>query len=290
MRKNYLIALFVFFLCRNALKRCFLFAILAFLFTFNGFSQKDSIYVYQNGSILFKEAVNKFDSITFVENISKNALHILFQNEIIFNRNVSEIDRTLGLVAIKPSGVPYEDMKVDDIVIVNLNGEIIEGNLRPSSDLLTHIELYKKYPQITAIVHTHSKWATIFSQAVIGIPTMGTTHADYFYGDIPCTRQLTDNELKYDYEKNTGKVIIETIKDNNPLDVPAILVASHAPFTFGDSAAKAVENALVLEEVANMAWHTLVLKNGTIPTIQKDLLDVHYFRKHGKNAYYGQKK
>jgi L-ribulose-5-phosphate 4-epimerase len=204
--------------------------------------------------------------------------------------NVSEIDRSVNLVAIKPSGVPYEEMTVDSIVITDLDGKIVEGEYRPSSDLATHLEIYKKYPSVNGVTHTHSPFATIFAQAQVSIPILGTTHADYFYGDIPLTRKLTKEEIASDYEKNTGKVILETIGDKDPLAIPAIIVASHGPFTYGTSGAKSVENALVLEECAFMAYHSLVLAKHKKPLFQQDLADVHYNRKHGKNAYYGQVK
>ncbi len=201
--------------------------------------------------------------------------------------NVSEIDRNKGYIAIKPSGVPYEKMTEDDIVIVDLCGNIIEGDLRPSSDLPTHIELYKAFKSIGGVCHTHSEWATIFAQALVTIPPLGTTHADTFYGDIPVTRKLTPEEISGDYEKETGKVIIEAFDAIDPMAIPAALVASHGPFTWGKDAGKAVENAIILEEVAMMAWHTISIAPSA--AIQKELLDKHYLRKHGRNAYYGQK-
>lgn len=202
--------------------------------------------------------------------------------------NVSEIDPETKLVVIKPSGVEYAAMKAEDMVVVNLDGEIVEGELNPSSDTKTHLELYKKYPQMTAVVHTHSRHATLWAQSCRGIQAYGTTHADYFYGEIPCTRLLTAEEIAGDYEKETGTVIIERFGDANPMDVPAVLVASHGPFTFGPNAKKAVENSVVLEEVAYMALHTEAL--GNTKSMQQELLDKHYLRKHGANAYYGQKK
>lgn len=203
--------------------------------------------------------------------------------------NVSEIDRTLGVIAIKPSGVDYQQMTVDDMVIVDLNNHIVAGQLNPSSDTTTHIELYKAFPSIGGIVHTHSRHATVWAQAQCAIPALGTTHADYFYGDIPCSRRLTAAEIACDYEKNTGLVIIETVRQyqRDPLAVPAVIVAGHAPFCWGKDGAQAVHNAVVLEEVAAMALATRQL-NATIK-IQPELSDKHYFRKHGKQAYYGQK-
>lgn len=202
--------------------------------------------------------------------------------------NVSEIDRDHKVIAIKPSGVEYSTMTIEDMVIVDLDGNVIEGKLRPSSDLATHIELYKAFPEINGIVHTHSRWATIFAQAQRSIPCFGTTHADYFYGEIPCTRSLHDSELKDQYEKNTGLVIVETFAGRNAAQVPGVVVGSHGPFTWGKDAYDAVHNAVVLEEVAMMAWHTMML-NPHQNSISQSLLDKHYLRKHGKNAYYGQK-
>lgn len=204
--------------------------------------------------------------------------------------NVSGIDREKGLVVIKPSGVSYDNMKEEDMVVVDLEGNVIEGSLRPSSDTITHIELYKKYPNIGGIVHTHSTFATSWAQAKRDIPSYGTTHADTFYGAVPCTRKLTNEEIKTDYERNTGFVIIETLESKNieVLSVPGIIVGSHGPFSWGETPSKAVSNAVVLEEVAKMALITENL-NESITPIDKELQDKHYFRKHGKDAYYGQK-
>ncbi len=204
--------------------------------------------------------------------------------------NVSGIDRENGLVVIKPSGVSYDNMKEEDMVVVDLEGNVIEGSLRPSSDTITHIELYKKYPNIGGIVHTHSTFATSWAQAKRDIPSYGTTHADTFYGAVPCTRKLTNEEIKTDYERNTGFVIIETLESKNieVLSVPGIIVGSHGPFSWGETPSKAVSNAVVLEEVAKMALITENL-NESITPIDKELQDKHYFRKHGKDAYYGQK-
>lgn len=201
--------------------------------------------------------------------------------------NVSEIDRESGLVVIKPSGMPYGAMIPDDMVIVDLNGNIVEGKRRPSSDLPTHLELYRQFGNIGGITHTHSRWATVFAQAGRSIPMLGTTHADTFYGDIPCTRKLTADEISGEYERETGRVICEAFAGKNPMDIPGVLVYSHGPLTWGKSAEGSVENAVVLEETAMIAWHTLKLN----PTVefQKELADKHYFRKHGANAYYGQK-
>ena len=200
--------------------------------------------------------------------------------------NVSGIDRESGLVVIKPSGLPYDRMKPEDMVVVDLDGNKVEGEWNPSSDLPTHLVLYKADERIGGVVHTHSRWATIFSQAGRSVPALGTTHADTFYGDIPCTRKLTAEEIAGAYEAETGNVIVETFAGWDMMDVPAVLVQSHGPFTWGKTAAKAVENDVVLEEVAMMAWHALSM-NPNI-SFQQELADKHYFRKHGPNAYYGQ--
>jgi len=203
--------------------------------------------------------------------------------------NVSGIDRDKGLIVIKASGVEYDNMTVKDMVVVDLdNGKAVEGSLKPSSDTATHVALYRAFPDIAGVVHTHSNWATIFAQAGVGIKPYGTTHADYFYGEIPCTREMTSAEISGDYEAETGKVIIERFTEINPVDIPAVLVHSHGPFTWGTDAYDAVHNAVVLEEVAFMAWHGIMFKPN-MPVMQKELLDKHYLRKHGKNAYYGQK-
>ena len=201
--------------------------------------------------------------------------------------NVSAIDRATNLVVIKPSGVSYETMTADDMVVVDLEGHIVEGTLNPSSDTPTHLELYKAYPAIGGVVHTHSRWATTFAQAGLPIPALGTTHADDFYGDIPVSRRMTPAEIAGAYEKETGTVILETVGDN-AMDVPAVLVHSHGPFAWGKDAMEAVHKAVVLEEVAFMAWHAMLL-NPDLPRMQQELLDKHFLRKHGKNAYYGQK-
>ena len=202
--------------------------------------------------------------------------------------NVSGIDREKGLVVIKPSGVSYNGMTKDDMVVVDLDGKVVEGKWKPSSDTPTHLALYRAFPKMGGIVHTHSRWATTFAQAGRSIPAMGTTQGDYFYGDIPCTRPMTAEEIKGEYEKETGHVIIETFKGKDPMDIPAVVVYSHGPFAWGENAMEAVHNAVVLEEVAFMDWHAMVL-NPQQGSMQQELLDKHYLRKHGANAYYGQK-
>ena len=205
--------------------------------------------------------------------------------------NVSGIDRESGLVAIKPSGVPYEELTLEDLVVLNLEGEVVEGRLKPSSDTPTHLALYKAFPQIGGIVHTHSPWATSWAQAGRGIPALGTTQADYFYGEIPCTRPMTDEEIRGAYELETGNVIIETFRKReiDPAQIPGVLVHCHAPFAWGKDAHQAVHNAVVLEEVAKMALHTYQL-NPQVQPMSQTLLDKHFLRKHGANAYYGQAK
>ncbi len=201
--------------------------------------------------------------------------------------NVSGIDRESGLVVIKPSGVPYEGMTEEDMVVVDLDGKRVEGKWKPSSDTPTHVELYKAFPALGGIVHTHSRWATTFAQAGLDIPAMGTTHGDYFYGDIPCTRKMTPQEIAGEYEKETGHVIIETFAGKSPADIPGVTVHSHGPFAWGRDAMDAVHNAVVMEEVAFMDWHAMMI-NPAAGRMQQELLDKHYLRKHGKNAYYGQ--
>ncbi|MCI1981965.1 MAG: L-ribulose-5-phosphate 4-epimerase [Oscillospiraceae bacterium] len=203
--------------------------------------------------------------------------------------NVSGIDREKGLFVIKPSGVPYEELKPDDMVVVNLKGEKVEGRLNPSSDTPTHCVLYNQFPSIGGVVHTHSRWATIFAQAGRSIPAYGTTHADYFYGSVPCTRAMTPEEIAGEYEKETGNVIAETFAGKKAEDVPAVLVRSHGPFTWGKDCDEAVYHAAVLEEVAMMAWHTEAMADNQAVPMQQELLDKHFLRKHGANAYYGQK-
>ena len=202
--------------------------------------------------------------------------------------NVSAIDKESRHVVIKPSGVDYEKMTAEDMVVLELEtGKVVEGNMKPSSDAPTHLELYKCFPEMGGCVHTHSRWATIFAQADMNIPPLGTTHGDYFYGGIPCTRRLTSKEIAGEYEMETGRVIVETFSGKNPTAIPGVLVASHGPFTWGKDADDAVHNAVVLEELAFMAWHCMSMKHG-IANMQQELLDKHYLRKHGENAYYGQ--
>ena len=202
--------------------------------------------------------------------------------------NVSEIDRDKGIFAIKPSGVPYDTMTWQDMVLVDLEGAVVDSKWKPSSDTPTHLALYKEFDTIGGVVHTHSEWATSWAQMGLPIPALGTTHADYFYGAIPCTRKLTESEVKNNYELETGKVIIEVFRAKNidPLSVPAVLVDGHGPFSWGKNANDAVHNAVVLEQVAKMAHHSLTMNK--ISGIDQFLLDKHYLRKHGKDAYYGQ--
>ena len=203
--------------------------------------------------------------------------------------NVSAISRELGLVVIKPSGVDYEIMKPEDMVVVDLSGNVVEGTLRPSSDTPTHVELYKAFPDIGGIVHTHSKWAAAWAQASRSIPCYGTTHADYFHGEIPCTRDLTPEEIDEGYERATGLVIAETFAQIDPNAVPGVLVSHHGPFTWGGDAASAVHNAVCLETVAEMAAQCERLNPNATPA-PKAQIDKHYYRKHGAGAYYGQAK
>lgn len=212
-------------------------------------------------------------------------------NLVVFTwGNVSGIDREKGLVVIKPSGVEYNLLKVEDMVVTDLNGNIVEGKLKPSSDLLTHLEFYKNFPDINGAVHTHSMYAVAFAQAGKDIPALGTTHADYFYGNIPCTRKMTPDEIKIDYELNTGRVIIEEFKNRNidPNKMPGVLVHSHGPFTWGKDPYDAVHNSVVLETVAQMAVNTYIVNGKQCEGMQQELLDKHFLRKHGPKAYYGQ--
>jgi L-ribulose-5-phosphate 4-epimerase len=202
--------------------------------------------------------------------------------------NVSAIDRVRGWVVIKPSGVAYDVMQPEDMVVVDLEGNVIEGKWNPSSDTATHLALYRRYPTLGGVVHTHSTHATAWAQAGLAIPALGTTHADYFFGDIPCTRPLTEAEVQGEYELNTGKVIIETIGECEPLHTPGIVVWQHGPFAWGKNAHEAVHNAVVLEEVAKMAWIARGI-NPQLQPIDRYLMNKHYLRKHGPDAYYGQK-
>lgn len=201
--------------------------------------------------------------------------------------NVSGIDREKGLMVIKPSGVDYDIMTPEDMVVTDMEGKVVEGRYKPSSDTPTHLVLYRAYPEIGGVVHTHSVWAVTFAQAGMDIPALGTTHADYFYGNIPCTRDLTPKEIEEAYEENTGKVITETIGSGDAMAVPGIVVKNHGPFAWGKSPAGSVYNAVVLEKVAEMAYKTMTL-NPRVERVGQFLLDKHYYRKHGANAYYGQ--
>ncbi len=203
--------------------------------------------------------------------------------------NVSGIDRARDLVVIKPSGVPYQGMQPSDMVVVDLEGRIVEGTLRPSSDTPTHLELYKAFPEIGGVVHTHSTHAVVFAQAGMDLPALGTTHADYFYGAVPVSRSLTRAEVQEAYEKNTGRVIVETVQETGrkALDVPGVLVRNHGPFTWGKDPEEAVYHSVVLEEIAEMAWKTLQINPAA--ALPPYILEKHYQRKHGPKAYYGQK-
>ena len=204
--------------------------------------------------------------------------------------NVSGIDREAGLMVIKPSGVPYDELKLEDLVVLDLDGNKVEGVLNPSSDTPTHLVLYRAFEELGGIVHTHSTYATSWAQAGKGLPAYGTTHADYFYGEVPCTRLMTKEEISTDYEKNTGLVICETFckKGLNPIHVPGVLTVNHGPFSWGKTPAEAVHNAVVLEEICKMGLFTRLI-NPEITQISQAILDKHFLRKHGKNAYYGQK-
>jgi L-ribulose-5-phosphate 4-epimerase len=202
--------------------------------------------------------------------------------------NVSAIERVSGLIIIKPSGVEYEEMTPEDMVVVDLEGNRVDGKLNPSSDTMTHLCLYRAFPKIGGIVHTHSPWATAFAQAGRPIVAYGTTQADYFYGDVPCTRSMTEEEISKDYEWNTGKVIVETFSGREADQMPGVLVRNHGPFAWGEDPMDAVHNAVVLEEIAQMAFHAYMLNPG-LPRMPQELMDKHYLRKHGKDSYYGQK-
>ena len=229
--------------------------------------------------------------------VCKANLDLVGHGLVIFTwGNVSAIDRASGLVVIKPSGVSYDNMKPSDMVVVDLEGHVVEGDLTPSSDTPTHLVLYKAFPEIGGVVHTHSTYATAWAQAGLNIPNIGTTHADYFHEDIPCTRKMTKAEVFGEYEKETGNVIVERFQKMNPMDTPAVLVRNHGPFTWGTDADNAVHNAVVLEEVAKMGFISMTLNLTTLdvvnhqPSMNPLLIEKHYSRKHGPNAYYGQKK
>lgn len=225
------------------------------------------------------------------EQVWKANLQLPAHGLVVFTwGNVSGIDRESGLFVIKPSGVEYDKLRPEDMVVMDLNGNKVEGELNPSSDTPTHLELYRNFPEIGGIVHTHSRWATIWAQSGRDIPAYGTTHGDYFYGAVPCTRAMTPDEIHGEYELETGKVIVETFQDKKPSDIPAVLVKSHGPFTWGKDCFEAVHNSVVLEELAMMAWHTENTFGVQMQPMQQELLDKHFLRKHGANAYYGQKK
>jgi L-ribulose-5-phosphate 4-epimerase len=221
------------------------------------------------------------------EEVFQANLDLVKHGLVIFTwGNVSAIDREKELVVIKPSGIPYEKMKPKDMVVLNLYGQVVEGSLKPSSDAPTHLVLYRQFVNIGGVVHTHSEWATSWAQAGKGIPAIGTTHADYFHGEIPCTRKMTEEEIDGEYELETGKVIVERFKDLSADSIPGVLVNNHGPFSWGKDAGDAVHNAVVLEEVAKMTFRSLQLNPET--QMNKVLLEKHFLRKHGKNSYYGQ--
>lgn len=221
------------------------------------------------------------------EKVCKANLELVRHGLVIFTwGNVSAIDRESSLVVIKPSGVSYDNMKPGDMVVVDLDGRTVEGCLKPSSDTPTHLVLYKAFPEIGGIVHTHSTYATAWAQAGRSIPNIGTTHADYFHGDIPCTEDMTENEVMGEYEKETGNVIVRRFESLNPIHTPGVLVKNHGPFTWGKDASEAVHNAVVLEQVAKMAFISLTVNPDL--TMNPLLIDKHFLRKHGPKAYYGQ--
>lgn len=222
------------------------------------------------------------------EQVYEANMQLHHRNLVVYTwGNVSQIDRDKGVVAIKPSGVAYEDLKVDDIVIVDLDNNVVEGKMRPSSDTKTHTHLYRHFKDIGGVTHTHSTYATAWAQAQEPIPCLGTTHADYAYGDVPCTAVMSDAQIERDYEEETGVQITDCFKDRNPVETPMVIIAGHAPFTWGKNAAQSVYHAVVLEEMAKMAYLTRTLKPNVQP-LKQGIMDKHYLRKHGKNAYYGQ--
>ena len=229
------------------------------------------------------------------KDVCRANLELVRHGLVIFTwGNVSGIDREYGLVVIKPSGVSYDNMKPSDMVVVDLDGRVMEGKLKPSSDTPTHLVLYRAFPEIGGVVHTHSTYATAWAQAGLDIPNIGTTHSDYFHEDIPCTRSMKKAEVFGEYEKETGNVIVESFKEMNPMDTPAVLVRNHGPFTWGTDADNAVHNAVVLEQVAKMGFVSMSLNLSTLdvvnhkPSMNKLLIEKHFSRKHGPNAYYGQ--
>lgn len=223
------------------------------------------------------------------DNVFRANLELVKHGLVIFTwGNVSQIDRAKGLVVIKPSGVSYGEMKASDMVVVDMDGNVVEGELNPSSDMPTHLEIYKAFDNVVAVAHTHSTYATAWAQARREIPVVGTTHADYFYGAVPCTREMTESEVAIDYEQQTGRVIVEAFDGRNPMHTPGVLVSNHGPFTWGRDAFDAVHNSVVLEEVAKMAFISGQLN--TQMSMNDLLTEKHYNRKHGANAYYGQKK
>jgi len=223
------------------------------------------------------------------ERVLEANLALVSHHLVVFTwGNASERDPETGYIVIKPSGIPYDQMTAEQMVVLDPEGKLMEGDLKPSSDAPTHLELYRSFPDIGGVVHTHSPWATSWAQAAKAIPVYGTTHADYFYGPVPCTRALTQEEVEGDYEANTGSLIVETFKQENCLSMPGVLVHGHGPFTWGKEVLEAVHHAVVLEEVAMMAFRTELL--GNHKPLEQYLLDKHYARKHGRDAYYGQDK
>lgn len=222
------------------------------------------------------------------EQVFEANMQLHHRNLVVYTwGNVSQIDRDKGVVAIKPSGVAYEDLKVDDIVVVDLDNNVVEGSMRPSSDTKTHTHLYRHFDSIGGVTHTHSTYATAWAQAQQPIPCYGTTHADYAYGDIPVTAVMSDEQIKRDYEEETGVQITDCFKERSPIETPMCIIAGHAPFTWGKDAAQSVYHAVILEEMAKMAYLTRTLKQDVQP-LKQAIIDKHYLRKHGKNAYYGQ--